>query len=269
MSRRRDLLFLPLAAAVLAGLLWGFSGLPHFGSRRNTLGERVAAQSLARRHTLNQVTAVMFDYRAMDTVGEELLLLSAVAGTALLLRAMKDEAEEGEAGSSQPGDGAEADSGEKESLPGRETREPSEALQFLGRALAGAAGLVGLYFVAYAHVSPGGGFQGGVLLSGAGLALFLAHDYRALERLTPVGAIEGAESLGAAAMVVLGCGGLIASGSFLFNFLAPGTPGELLSAGVIPLLSFSSGLAVGSGVLLVASDFIRQTLFLREGRSVR
>src|SRR5436305_1745217 len=71
----------------LAALLaWGFSGLPAFGRFHGFYGQLLNAIALPQRHTTNTVTAVVFDYRGLDTMGEEFILFTAVAGVVMLLR---------------------------------------------------------------------------------------------------------------------------------------------------------------------------------------
>jgi multicomponent Na+:H+ antiporter subunit B len=52
---------------------------------------------------------------------------------------------------------------------------------------------------------------------------------------------------------------------FLKNFLGFGTPGELLSAGTIPLLSMAVGLEVTGAFVLLWSEFLDQALIVRHG----
>ena len=56
------------------------------------------------------------------------------------------------------------------------------------------------------------------------------------------------------------------AGSFLENFLPLGTPGELVSAGTIPLLSLAVGIEVAGGFVLLLSEFLDQLLVIRRKR---
>jgi len=75
--------------------------------------------------------------------------------------------------------------------------------------------LFAIYVIAHGHLTPGGGFQGGVVLATAVLLVYLAGEYQHLHGLYPDRAIEGLEAGGAAAYVALGIAGLALSGSFL------------------------------------------------------
>ncbi len=79
-------LFLVAAAGFGALLLWGMRGLPAFGHYRGPYGDVILDVSPHERRLQNVVTAVNFDYRGLDTLGEEFILFAAVAGVTLLLR---------------------------------------------------------------------------------------------------------------------------------------------------------------------------------------
>lgn len=249
-GRVRRWLFLAAGGALGALLAWAFLGLPRFGELRSPYGRLLASLASSERQSANAVTAVLFDFRGLDTLGEELILFAAVAGVALLLRPLPGEEEE------PP----------EEDLPGHEAPETSGALQAFGFPLAGVTALYGLLLVARSHLSPGGGFQGGVMVAAALLLVYLVSDFRVVTGLAPKPALEHLEGLGIGAYLLLGLGGLLAGGGFLTNFLPAGRLGELASGGLIPFLSASAGLAVGAGTVLLVADFLEQTLMIREHR---
>ena len=99
------------------------------------------------------------------------------------------------------------------------------------------------------------------------MAILLAGRYLTLRRLAPDSALEGLESVGAAGYTRIGGGGLIFASVFLKNFLPLGTPGKLLSAGMMPLNSLAVGLEVTGAFLLVWTEFLDQSLIVsREER---
>ena len=102
--------------------------------------------------------------------------------------------------------------------------------------------VVGLYIVLHGHVTPGGGFQGGVILAAAFFLPVLAGAGRALdERL--LGLVEG---MAGTAFIVIGLLALLGQGAFLQPWLGTGELGSLLSAGTLPLLYLAVGLKVGA-----------------------
>jgi multicomponent Na+:H+ antiporter subunit B len=84
--RVRTIIFLCFAAAFFSFLIWGMLGLSAFGNYPGPYGDILNSVAVSERHVLNVVTAVMFDYRGFDTLGEEFILFAAVTGVTLLLR---------------------------------------------------------------------------------------------------------------------------------------------------------------------------------------
>jgi multicomponent Na+:H+ antiporter subunit B len=198
------------------------------------------------------ITAVNFDYRGFDTLGEEFILFAAVIGVTSLLRTLRGERVD------TPDDDA----------PGRHVPETSLAVRVTGLLLVGPTVLVGLYVVVHGHQTPGGGFQGGVILATGLLLTYLSADYLTMRRVGPTALIEAGEGAGTAGFVLIALGGLVFAGTFFQNFLHIGTAGQLLSAGTIPLSNFAVGLAVTGGFAFMLSEFLQQTLVKRR-RQVR
>jgi multicomponent Na+:H+ antiporter subunit B len=90
-SGTRRAVFLPAAAVVAAVLVWGLTGLPGFGHYRGPYGLVLNDVAVQERHMTNVVTAVVFDYRGFDTLGEEFILFTSVIAVALLLRSVREE----------------------------------------------------------------------------------------------------------------------------------------------------------------------------------
>jgi multicomponent Na+:H+ antiporter subunit B len=245
--RLRRRVFLVAAGAVAALLLWGLSGLPAFGDYAGTYGTVLNRVAVDERHATNVVAAVTFDYRGVDTMGEEFILFAAVVGVAILLRAQRDEAEE-------PPD---------EDADDRRAPGTSNAVRVLGLALLGPIVLYGIYVVAHGHLSPGGGFQGGVVLATGALLVFLSGEYVTLRRVGPEVLLDLAESAGAGGYVAVGLLGLATGAAFLANVLPLGQPGTLLSSGMIPLINLAVGLEVAGGLVLLLYEFLDQTLVMR------
>jgi multicomponent Na+:H+ antiporter subunit B len=248
-ATRRNV-FLLAGAGLFAFLLWSFAGLPDFGHYAGPYGDILNASSIPERQTTAVVSAINFDYRGFDTLGEEFILFAAVVGVASLLRNLRGERDR------RPDDDAR----------GRRVREPSVAVSVLGLGLVGPTILVGLYVVIHGHQTPGGGFQGGVILATALLLVYLSDTYVTLRRVGPMALIEMAEALGAGSLAVLGFAGLLWGAAYMENVLPLGTAGELLSAGTIPLSSVAVGLAVTGGFAFMLSEFLEQTLVVRRDR---
>ncbi len=244
--RTRKVLF--LAAVVVFGflLIWGLSGLPAFGDYRGPYGFVLGDVAVEERVATNVVVSTTFDYRGFDTMGEEYILFAAVLGLVILLRDLRSERIE------------EEEEEEEESPVHRRRREASDALRVLGLVLVGPLVMFGIYIVVHGALTPGGGFQGGVILAAALILVSLAGRYPAMRRVRPIPLVEVADGAGAAGYVLIGLGGLIAGVEFLYNFLPLGETGTLLSAGMIPLLSISVGLEVAGAFVLLISEFLDQ-----------
>lgn len=254
MTRRaRLILFFGSAAVVAVVLVAGFSGLPRFGHPSADYGRILNAVSVPERHVTDVVTAVNFDYRGVDTMGEEFIFFAAVAGVVLLLGAQGDET---------PAHASDA-------ATGRLVPPTSDAVRVLGLALVGPTVLFGLYVVAHGHLTPGGGFQGGVVLATGVLLVYLAGEYQHLHGLYPDPGIESAEVIGAAGYVAIGLVGLVASSGFLVNWGPLGRVGQLNSAGTVPLINLAVGAEIGAGFVLLLSAFLRQTIVLRRRTPAR
>lgn len=243
--RSRLLLFGAGAAGLGALLVWALTGLPAFGAETSEYARLLNAAAVTQRHATNVVSAVTFDYRGLDTLGEEFIVLASVFGVALLLREVRDE------------------------TLGRPRDETlSDAVRWMGLAAAGLTALVGLYVVMHGYVTPGGGFQGGVVLAGAFALVYAAGSYRAYRRLTPEWLLDAAEGAGVGAYAVVGVAGLVLGLAFLENLLrgSLGVPGTLASAGSIPILNVAAGLEVAGAFVLLFTEFLEEVQLERFGK---
>jgi multicomponent Na+:H+ antiporter subunit B len=235
-----------------AVLVIGMHGMPAFGRASEILGRVINQLEPHLRRATDIVTALNFDLRAFDTQGEEFILFASVTGVAVLLRRLRLESEDTE---------------RSQGIEDHRFAGASSALRLAGLVLIPLLLALGMYVVLHGALTPGGGFQGGIVLAAGPLSILLAGRYLALRRVAPEWALEAAESLGAAAYTLIGLGGLMFSGIFLKNFLPFGTPGQLLSAGTMPLNSIAVGLEVTGAFLLIWTEFFDQALLVgREGQ---
>ena len=241
MSRGRMIAAALGMALLVGGLAWTVTGLPAFGHYHHRYGAVAAREAVPLRRASNAVNVTAFDYRAVDTLGEEFLLFIAAVGVMILLRSLREEADLPEGG----------EGGE---------RRGSDLTRWLGAALVGPVAVLGAYIVTHGQVSPGGGFQGGVILATALVLLFVGGQYLVMLRLRALsGWIEAADSAGAAGFALVGFAGLIGAGTFLQNFLPKGGSG-LLTGGTIPLANLAVGLEVAGAVLVITSELLDQRL---------
>ncbi|GAA3563029.1 hypothetical protein GCM10022222_53500 [Amycolatopsis ultiminotia] len=233
--RTRDGLALVGGTGVAALLVAAFLRMPAVGEHAHVYRDLVLPAAL-RANTPNLVSSVNFDLRAFDTLGEETIVAAAVVGVLALL---------------QPPD-------RRATPPQRGYVLP--AVRFSGYLLLPVAVVLGLDVVLHGHLTPGGGFQGGVVLATGWHLLYLSGSYSALQRLRPLAWLEHAEAVATGLYVATGLTGLVVTGGFLANFLPLGRFGSLLSAGTVPLLSVLVGLEVAAGVIVLLSRFLAHGL---------
>ena len=239
--RFRTALFLAAGAVVLAMLVAGLRELAPFGAYPGPYGDILNSVAVPERHVLNVTAAVIFDYRGFDTLGEEFILFTCVTGVTLLLR--------------------EETGARKSSARGRRglsaQMEAGDALRFFGPMAAGPILVFGAYTALTGHLSVGGGFQGGVVLSAAWLMAGLAHGSALLRRISSTDTFEWLEALGAGGFILIGTLGLIAGRNFLSNVLPLGVAGHLLSSGTILLLNCTVAVEVAAGLVLLLREFVK------------
>ncbi|HEX42274.1 MAG TPA: hypothetical protein ENN81_09475 [Phycisphaerales bacterium] len=114
--------------------------------------------------------------------------------------------------------------------------------------------LFGVYIILFGHLTPGGGFAGGVILAASYVLLLLAFGRRFVEEDLPLALDSKLDCLGALAFALIAVWPLIWGGGFFVNFLLKHLPESalnLVSAGTIPLSNIAIGLKVGASLFLV------------------
>lgn len=165
-------------AVVITGslLLYGVSDFPAFGDPNSpasagvegggaSISQYFITQSYGDTKVPNLVTSVLADYRGYDTLFEAVVVF--VAGIAIfaILRVVGGKAE-----SETPveEEGAFVDGDHNRIIVGTTCRLVIPMIQIFA-----------LYVIAHGHYSPGGGFQGGVILGASFILLALGNDLRA------------------------------------------------------------------------------------------
>jgi multicomponent Na+:H+ antiporter subunit B len=233
--RTRIAVFLPALGLFGFLLAWALVAIPRFGDYRGPYGFVLNRVVTPERHMTNVVTAVVFDYRGFDTMGEEFILFIAVMGVVLLLR--RKERERGGTLTDAIG---------------------SDAVRVGGTLAVGVAVLVSLWVIAFGFVTPGGGFQGGVALAAGLLLVFLVASWKAWSGIGNEHVLDPFEGLGAGGYVVIGLAALIGGLPFLTNFFGPGVPGTLTSGGSAIFVNWSAGMEVAAANLVLFSEFLEE-----------
>lgn len=223
-----------LALFLAALLLLTVSFLPAFGDvsapEHNEVAQRYIEKGLAETGAVNIVAGMILDYRAFDTFGESCVLFAAACCVLMLLRVDKDE---------DPASQAVEDMSDRFFEPRHDA-----LLQMAARVLTPVIIAFGVCVVLNGHISPGGGFSGGAII-GSGLILYLTAFGFArtgqfmtekLVKLLTVGALTFycfAKSYS-----------FYTGANHLSSFITPGTPGAILSAGLIVYLNVCVGVVV-------------------------
>lgn len=234
--RTRTIAFLVSGSGLGALFAWAFAGLPAFGDYRGPYGFLLNKVAVPERHATNVVGAVVFDYRGFDTLGEEFILFTAVAGVVMLLR--QGELATDAAKLSRPS-----------SVPG---------LRVFGALLVAVGLLVGAWLAAFGYVTPGGGFQGGVVMASGVALLYFATSYAVFHPFGKEDVLDPIEGIGAGGYAVIGLAAALSGLPYLTNLFGPGTPGTLVSAGSIPFLNWAAALEVFAANLVLFSEFLHE-----------
>jgi len=177
----------------------------------------------------NAVTSVVVYFRGFDTLGEIAVLFIASLGIGLML-----------------------ESNTKCDIKA----ESNFMLQTASKLLFPIILLFGIYVMIYGHLSPGGGFQGGVIIASGVLLLLISHkDFE-----VPHSVVVLLETFAGISYVLIGLIGLIVLDKFLGNFLPHdiSNMGMLLSGGVIPIIYIIVGIKVGSEMSMIVQNLIKR-----------
>lgn len=248
--RQRRWIFLTAASGMLAFYLWGLVGLPGFGHYPGPYGDVINAVAVGQTHATGVVSAVNFEYRGFDTLGEEFILFAAATGVATVLRYLREE----------------HDTTAQDAAKDRPARPTSDAVRMVALGFTGPTLVVGWYLATHAQTSPSGGFQGGVVLATALVLVYLAGQFIVFKRFSPTDLIDAIEAVGAGSFAAVGVAALGLDATYLANILPLGnSPGAVNSSGTIALISFLVGIEVAAAFVLITAELLEQTLIIREG----
>ena len=109
-----------------------------------------------------------------------------------------------------------------------------------------------LYIILHGHLSPGGGFQGGVMMVALVALVALGHGYETTVQTFSYHLLHKTEGFASIFYVALGLLGVAAGAHFAQNVLYLGKIGSLYSAGTIFWMNVTVGVKVISGVGSIA-----------------
>ena len=223
--------------SIIFVLLVTVSFLPEYGNpnnpSNNEVTERYIEKGLEETGATNIVAGMILDYRAFDTLGESHVLFIAPCCVLILLRLDKDK-------TGKPTDAKRA-AEENDRL-----YEPKNDLILQGSAtiLVPIIILYGIYVILNGHLSPGGGFSGGAII-GAGLILYLnAFGFKKTERFFTYKTFAVISVVPLLFYAASKTYSFFTGANHLESGISTGTPGAILSGGLILPLNICVGMVV-------------------------
>ncbi len=212
-------------------LLRAVSELPAIGTEdrpvNNEVYERYVENGLEETGAVNAVTGMILDYRAFDTLGEIHVLFAATITVLILLR---------------------LDSDEEKKVQNAEdwVYEPKHdvILETAARVLVPTIIVFGIYVILCGHLGPGGGFSGGAII-GAGLILYLnAFGFEKTGKFLTEKLYLGTSFVALACYTICKCYSFYTGANGIESMIGLGTPGAILSSGLIFVLNICVGIVV-------------------------
>ena len=213
---------------LIALLLVTISYLPATGTIDRPVNNEVAARyiesGLEETGAVNIVAGMILDYRAFDTLGESHVLFVATITVLILLRMNKK-------GSKGIND--------RIFEPKNDT-----ILQLVATFLVPIIIIFGIYIILNGHLGPGGGFSGGAVI-GAGLVLYLnAFGFEKTERFFTEKTYKWVCFFSLSFYCLAKSYSFYTGANQLHSVIPKGTPGAILSSGLILPLNIAVGLVV-------------------------
>ena len=128
--------------------------------------------------------------------------------------------------------------------------------------ISGMVFLYGIYVIVHGHLTPGGGFAGGVIIAGSFILVILANGSDFLHLTKEETGTTLTENTAVLIAVLIALAGMVlGTRVFFLNWLPQGKVGELISAGVIPLYNIFVGIEVAASILTI---FLALVIFKEE-----
>ena len=234
-----NLLCVGICVTMIALLLYTVTVLPAFGDPSHPINNEVSARyienGLQETGAVNIVTGMILDYRAFDTLGESSVLFTAAMVVLFLLRKDKDSARYSQLAQTM------------DLNPHSDTYyEPKNdiILQKTATILVPIVLLLGVYVVLNGHLSPGGGFSGGAIM-GAGLILYVtAFGFAKMRRFFTYKTYQRVVLVALLTYAISKCYSFYTGANHIESIIPLGTPGAILSSGLILVLNICVGFIV-------------------------
>lgn len=136
-------------------------------------------------------------------------------------------------------------------MEGNEKSGMTHIVKSITNVMIGFMVVFGGYIVLYGHITPGGGFPGGVMIALAYILITLAYGRKVVESKVSGVTASIVDDLGALLFWLVGVVGLYVGGRLFFNFLGKGEPFDLFSAGTIIISNIGITLKVGMSLYAI------------------
>ena len=240
-----------VTAIVLVVLLFGMLaatmlGMPEIGSKNNPDNNEVAKRyienGLEETGAVNIVSGMILDYRAFDTFGESCVLFVATICVTIMLRIdgqSKEDDKEASGKSFGIRESAFTRIDSRNYEPENDSILKHSALIVIPIIL-----VFGIYVILNGHLSPGGGFSGGAIL-GAGFILYLsAFGFSAAEKFMNAKTVKIVTLVSLLVYCLAKSYSFFTGANHLESGIPLGTPGAILSSGLILVLNICVGMVV-------------------------
>lgn len=236
-SRFHVVLALALGLLMIIFLLDTVAYMPRFGDPNapgaNEVSRRYIEQGLSETGATNIVAGMILDYRAFDTLGEATVLFIAASAVLILLRIDRNK----DGSPVQELIAAESDDQHYEPRNDR-------ILQGSAMVLSPIIFLYGIYIILNGHLSPGGGFSGGAIIS-AGLILYLdAFGFEKAGRFFTYKTFMWVSFFALSFYALAKAYSFYCGANGIPSGIPLGTPGAILSGGLIMPLNIAVGMVV-------------------------
>ena len=224
-----------IGVAVVTVLMVTVLQLPLFGSPDNPavneVVERYVEKGLEETGAVNMVAGMILDYRAFDTFGESSVLFLAVTCVTMLLMRDKNNT-----------------SKDEDLLTAREYviegYEEDIILTKIARLLIPCALVYGIYVVLNGHISPGGGFSGGTIMGSALILFAVSFGMIRMSRFFTYATFKKVTSCALLVYAASKAYSFFTGANHLESHIPLGTPGAILSSGLILILDICVGIVV-------------------------
>ena len=117
--------------------------------------------------------------------------------------------------------------------------------------------IYGIYVVVHGHLTPGGGFAGGVVIAGSLILITLAYGVDFMNLIKEESETTIVENLATIMVILVAVAGFLFGTKIFFNnFLPKGIVGDLISAGVLPLYNIFIGTEVAASIFIIFLSLI-------------